>query len=74
MIQRNHALTKFNGCCKYKQNPTNSVGCRGVTGTAPKHQSVGIFIKFQKCCRILENEHRDPMVKRVHTPTKEMAV
>ena len=52
-----------------------------VTRTGPKHQSVSVFIKFSKCCRILENKHRfkiqvsntiyrDPTIKGIHASTK----
>ena len=42
-----HAPTEVNGCNKYEYNPFNIGGCRAVTMTSPKHQSVGVFIKFQ---------------------------
>ena len=45
----------------------NIVGCRAVTRSG--WTSHYVLMKFSKSHRIHENEHRDPMINRVHDPT-----
>ena len=41
-----------------------------VTRAGPKHQSVNVFIKFQSTKESYEMNTRDPIIHRVHAPTK----
>ena len=70
IINRVRVLIKISGCAKYEYDPLQTASCRVVTGVGPKHQSVSVFMKFQVPHRISGNEHRDPIINKVHAPTK----
>ena len=67
IINRILAPTKVNGCIKYEQNLLHAVGCKAVTRAGPKHQSV--YSSNFKVRQNPRNEHRDPIISRVHAPT-----